>query len=355
MMSLQRLKLFMVDRDLARFYHMFDSANATLQFCKRKTRQNLNSFPLSFAILLIFIISPFVLCAKGGEENAKSDESKKAPGGATQQGAEEAEKTLKEGNLAFPPSQQPTPLVSFGQNIINRKELQAEFQLNEFKGDRQYFINAIPILIYAFTDNFSLLLSAPIAVRYREGHHHSSGPQDTLIQFEYSFYTKAYRTFYDQATVVASVTIPTGSTKKTPATGIGSNSFFIGGTYSRMGINWFYFVSSGGLLTTSSHRMRAGNQFLYQMGIGRRIYNSAEWLFAWMIEFDGTYFWPDIIKGRRDPNSGGNIIYLTPSLWISSKDSVFFQFGIGVPIQQHLFGNQKKMDYQLIFQSGWLF
>lgn len=74
-----------------------------------------------------------------------------------------------------------------------------------------------------------------------------------------------------------------------------------------------------------------------------------------MIEFDGTYFWKDIINGKVDSNSGGNVIYLTPSLWISSNESLFLQFGIGFPIEQHLFGNQKRNNYALFFNSGWLF
>jgi hypothetical protein len=281
--------------------------------------------------------------------------SNETEGKQTQKGAQEAEKTVKIGNLVFPSSQQPSPLVSFGQNIINKKQAQAQLSINEFKGKKQYFININPAIIYAFTDSLSLFLVASFAPRYRQGNHHSSGPEDTTIQGEYAFYTKAYKTFYDQATIVANVTIPTGSTTKNPPTGVGANSFFLGRTYSRMEINWFYFVSSGGILMTSSHQTKHGNQFLYQFGFGRRIANTSEWLFDWMIEVNGTFSWKDKINGKIDPNSGGNVIYLTPSLWISTNESLFLQFGIGFPIQQSLFGNQKKNEYALFFNSGWLF
>lgn len=288
-------------------------------------------------------------------EKESNNEKKGNETGGTTKGAEEAEQTLKIGNLAFPPSQQPSPLISFGQNIINRKEMQIQTVVTDFQGDRQYFINIIPGLLYAFTDSFSIFLVSPFAVRYRDEHHHSSGPGDFTIQLEYAFYTKAHRTYYDQATIVANVTIPTGSFKKDPPTGVGSNSYFIGGTYSRMEINWFYFASSGGVFTGSSHRSKHGEQFLYQFGIGRRITSTSEWLLDWMVEFDGTYSWKDRIHGKTNPDSGGNIIYMTPSIWFSTKDTLFFQCGIGVPIQQHLFGKQNKNRYLLIMNTGWLF
>lgn len=288
-------------------------------------------------------------------KGAENESNKSNAAGGTQKGAEEAEQTLKIGNLAFPPSQQPSPLISFGQNIINRKEMQAQIVAFQLKGFDQYFINVNPAIIYAFTDSLSLFLVAPFAVRYKQDGHHSSGPNDMIIQAEYAYYTKAHRTYYDQATLVANVSIPTGSTKKNPTTGLGSNSYFIGATFSRMEINWFYFVSTGRDFIGSSHRTKFGDQYLYQFGIGRRIYNTSEWLFDWMLEFDGTYFWKDRINGKINPNSGGNVIYLTPSIWISSKDSLFFQCGIGIPIKQHLYGDQTENDYLLIMNTGWLF
>lgn len=292
---------------------------------------------------------------QAGESQAKQSGSSETQGKQSLKGAAEAEQTLKIGNLAFPSALQPSPLVAFGQNIFDRKEALAQLAINKFQNENQYFINISPALIYTFTDSFSLFLVAPFAPRYRTGHHHSSGPEDAIIQLEYAFYTKAHKTYYDQATIVANVTIPTGSMKKNPPTGFGANSFFLGGTFSRMEIDWFYFASSGGIVTTSSHRTQHGDQFLYQLGFGRRIANTKEWLFDWMIEVDGTYSWKDRINGKLDPNSGGNVILLTPSLWFSTNESLFLQLGIGVPIQQNLFGHQKRNQYVIFFQSGWLF
>jgi hypothetical protein len=74
-----------------------------------------------------------------------------------------------------------------------------------------------------------------------------------------------------------------------------------------------------------------------------------------MVEFDGTYSCRNKILGEIDPNSGGNIIYITPSLFISSKKSLVIQFGIGFPVHQHLYGNQNNKENLLEAKIFWTF
>lgn len=279
-------------------------------------------------------------------ESEHKDQEKKEP---------EPSKLLKIGNLAFPPSQEPTPLISFGQNLIGEKKLQSQETVTYTKGKNEYFIDIQNAFIYGFRDDLSIFLAVPNAIRFRQDCNHTSGPEDMIVQFEYGPYTKEYYTYYDQITIVANVTIPTGSAKKNPPTGKGANSFFIGGTYARMAINWFYFTSYGGIFNASSHRTQFGNQFFYQYGLGRRIWNNDHWLFDWMLELDGTYSCRDRIQGVIDPDSGGNIFIITPSLFLASKDSLVVQLGIGFPIVQQLNGRQNKQDYVLQTKISWTF
>jgi hypothetical protein len=96
------------------------------------------------------------------------------------------------------------------------------------------------------------------------------------------------------------------------------------------------------------HRTQFGNQFLYQFGFGRNIANSQRWIFAWAVEVDGNFSERNKIHGEKDPNSGGNVIYLTPSLWASSREWIA-QLGLGYAVQQNLFGRQKRNDYLAAF------
>ena len=176
-----------------------------------------------------------------------------------------------------------------------------------------------------------------------------------FLQLEYAFYNKNTSQYEEQATLVANVSFPTGSATKKPPTGFGSSSVFLGSTFNRAYVNWYAFTSPGVTLTTSHKGQRVGNEYLYQAGIGRNICTiNSEWIFAWLIEADGRYIEKTRFKGRTDPNSGGNLIVVTPSLWISSEQ-ITLQFGVGLPVAQHLFGDQTKDKYLLASNVSWLF
>jgi len=261
----------------------------------------------------------------------------------------------KIGNFSLPTSQQPGPLVSFGENIIEKNQTQVFLAPDLFVGHKKHLFDIVPSFLYAPMDDFSIYFVAPIAASYKEGKEKSSGMEDLFLQLEYAFYSDKTSTYTDQATIVTNVTFPVGSTHKKPPIGFGSSSFFLGSTFNRAYTDWFYFTSYGVLLTTTSDKTKFGNQFLYQGGLGRNFYSiPSEFIFAWIIEINGQYSEKNKIKGKADPNSGGNTIFLTPSLWLSTKQLIV-QFGFGFPIAQHLFGDQKKDKYLLIANFGWTF
>lgn len=258
----------------------------------------------------------------------------------------------KIGNFSLPSSQQPSGLFGFGANVIDKDEIQLSFFADEFIGKRRATIDLIPSVLFGITDELSVYFIFPLTPLFKDGHKRSSGFEDFAVQFEYAFYNRSTSTYVDQATILGNIMFPTGSTHKHPPTGFGSPSFFVGSTFYRMYVDWFLFVMPGALLTTSNHGTKLGEQFLYQCGIGRNFYTPKGWIYAWMIEVDGQYSKKNRIHGDIDPNSGGNVIYATPSLWISSK-SILMQFGVSFPITQNLFGKQHKFDYALNFNFAW--
>ncbi len=257
----------------------------------------------------------------------------------------------EKGNFALPPAQQPGPLVGFGENILEKNQVQLFLFGDDFVGREKYFIDIVPGILYGITNNFSVFFNVPLAARYKVDGSHSSGLEDLFLQFEYALYTRRSASSSDQVTLVANLSFPTGSSHKIPPTGFGSVSYFLGATYNRTWANWFWFTSYGAELTGSHHGTQLGDQFFYQAGFGRNITNAKGWIFAWMAEIDGIFFKRDKIHGTSNPNSGGNVIYLTPSLWASSKDWIF-QLGLGYAVQQNLFGNQKRAEYLLALNIG---
>lgn len=273
--------------------------------------------------------------------------------------AEEEAKPQKEkpppiGNFALPPSQQPAALVGFGANMLDAGVAQLFIAPDEFIGKHRVISDIVPSALFGITDDLSIYFNFPFTTFYRDGCDISHGAEDFFVQMEYVFYNKSTRCYLDQATILAAVYFPTGSIHKSPSTGFGSPALFLGATYYHTLVDWFFFVAPGATLTTSDHRTKYGNQFFYQGGFGRCLPSPKGWIYAWMIEIDGQYNQKNRIRGVKDPNSGGNSIFITPSVWVSSRKLVV-QFGVGFPVNQNFFGDQHKFNHTLYLNVGWTF
>ncbi|MBS0652358.1 MAG: hypothetical protein JSR39_02400 [Verrucomicrobia bacterium] len=259
-------------------------------------------------------------------------------------GCEQAPCTI--GNFALPGSQQPGAFISFGQNILDQNQVQVFLDGTDLIGKDKHFFSMETGIIYGITDDFSALLSVPVAISFKEEGSRSSGLEDIILQLEYAVFTKESACSCNEITIVANASFPTGSSHKEPETGFGSVGYFVGLTYSYTGPYWLAFTSYGAEFPTAHHGTKFGNEYLYQFGFGRNITNTKDWVLAWVAEFDGTFSERDKVHGTTDPDSGGNVIYFTPSFSASSKDWIF-QMGFGFAIQQNLFGGQKRDKYLL--------
>lgn len=315
-----------------------------------------------YFFFLNFLFFSSLMYAESMECESSSDKSKEEPKKEEkEESKKEEEKPKKEveeppkiGNFSLPESQQPSPLFGFGGNIIDKGEIQLYFFADEFTGRDKKTIDLIPSILFGVTDDFSIYFNFPYTPLLRDTGHASSGLLDFFIQLEYAFYEKKTYTYTEQGTIVGNITVPTGSSKKNPPTGFGAPSLFLGGTFNHIMIDWFFYTSHGAVLTASDHGTKFGDQFLYQFCIGKNFPSPCGWIYAWMVEADGQYNKKNRIHGDIDPNSGGNSIFITPSLWISSKE-MLLQFGVSFPVNQNLFGKQNKFDYALNFNFAWSF
>lgn len=265
------------------------------------------------------------------------------------------EEPPKLGNFSLPSSQQPGSLIGFGENIFDKGTYQLNMGGDYYKYTAKHSTDVFPNIIYALSDTSSILLSTPYAAEYKETEVRSSGFEDMYVQFEHAFYVNKNSCLIDQVTVVMNASLPTGSASKQPPTGYGAPTYFLGNTFLRTYVDWFLYTSHGVLVTSSHHGTKFGNQFLYQYGVGRNIaFVKDQWIFDWLVELTGQYTGKDKIKSKIDPNSGGNVVLLTPSIWISTK-RIILQFGISKPVVQRLFGIQSKNHFVLFGNFAWTF
>jgi hypothetical protein len=137
-------------------------------------------------------------------------------------------KHVKEGNLALPTSQQPSPLFCFGQNILDKGDILALGCFNTREGRRQNYTKFIPFIFYGISDDLSIIAGIPAILRCKLKTSRSSGIGDLLVQFEYAFINKDYLYHQNQATIVLNMTLPTGSSRKFPPIGVWCSNFFCG-------------------------------------------------------------------------------------------------------------------------------
>lgn len=261
----------------------------------------------------------------------------------------------KAGLFSLPGSQQPGALVSLSGYIYDEGTIQAFLGSSRPVGQQYRHLQVTPSFMYAFSNDASIYLSAPIAANYHTHGHHSSGWADASTQLSYAYYNDTTVDYTEQAALLAIVSFPTGSPKKNPATGLGSYAFTLATNYTRTYVDWFIFATPGVVLTTKRHHLKPGNQFLYQAGIGRNIVGVPdELIVSALIEMDGTSTAKEIVHGIKKTNTGGNVISITPSIWVSTPHMIF-PFGVSMPMVQHLFGQQNKSKYTLVANLGWTF
>jgi len=153
-------------------------------------------------------------------------------------------KQIDKGNLAFGTSQEPSPLFSVGQNIVDRGDfliLETWEQMIGPKRDYQLLSNS---LLYGITNDISILATVPVIPGYKLDGIKKSGIGDIWVQGEWAFYNRDRYTYSLQSTFIMNMTFPTGKTFVTPPPdrnpnlGFGAVSVFLGATFSYLSVEF---------------------------------------------------------------------------------------------------------------------
>lgn len=262
---------------------------------------------------------------------------------------------LWEGNLALPTSQQPGPLFCFGQNIVDKGDIQLFAYTDSQQGAHKQFTEIIPSTLYGISDDLSFFFNVPIALTFKDHACKEQGLQDIFGQFEYAFYNHDTLTYQAQATLVGAIAFPTATVNLNSPNAFNGPGIFLGTTVSYTGINWYPFFSSGIIASSKFKGEKPGNRFLYQAGICKNIsYSSKKWILSGLFEFYGLYAGRDKIRGKINNNTGGNIICIGPALWFSTQQFII-EIGAVFPVLQQLHGKQSKYHYFVALDIGWKF
>ncbi len=262
---------------------------------------------------------------------------------------------VHEGNLALRPSQQPSPLFSFGQFIIEKGIIQGFVNPLFITGSQTYYSSLIPAFVYGIEDYIALLAGLPLITKSKQGTASSSGIGDIFAQTEIFFFRKDYETYIRRMSLVCGLTLPSGSFSKNPSLGIGAPSVFLGLTAFQRGTKWYFWTSEGFTYNFPHNSTHLGTNFVYQAGIGRNVsYRADERIITFMLEFLGSYTSAKTLNGIKDKASSSNIISISPEIWISTYHVVFKAGGI-IPLLQQTKGGPKKNNFTFLAVIGYTF
>lgn len=266
------------------------------------------------------------------------------------------------GNFSLETSQQPGPFFSFGQNIIDKNQFIVWFNPSYLSSQTQIIWEGTPSLLYGITDSASILLTIPVALSYQNGKQKISGYGDIALDLEYAFYGSENSKYSDQATLIFSPTFPvsnlegvskmndpsqrtSGFSRKNAPSSFNAPSYFFGATYSRTSVDWYSYLAPGVLFIGKNDSIQQGSQYYYNLGLGRNIKSSEKkYILAGLFEISGQYSDKTKLLSQSVPNTGGNVIFATPSLWFSTPKTIV-QVGISLPINQYWYGNQSNISY----------
>ena len=262
---------------------------------------------------------------------------------------------IKVGNLAFPTSQEPSPLFSLGQNIVDKHDLLILETYEQVKGPQKKYLGLLNSILYGINDDISLLGTVPVAFDYTQDSKTSKGIGDISLQGEWAFYNRDEWYYSLQATFVGNIAFPTApNNPPKPNIGFGAVSIFLGTTFSYLDPDWYAWTSYGVIIPTQHHKTKYGNQFFYEAGVGYRLGTVGNWLFNLLVEFNGVFYSRDKLLGSIDTSSGGNVIFLGPTFYAATMKHFIFIAGFQGPITQSLKGVFKN-SWRYSLYAAWKF
>ena len=247
----------------------------------------------------------------------------------------------------------PFSTFAFGQNIFVKNTFLFYPSLFQCAGKNFTSIELTPAVLYSPTDSFSVYAGLPIVLKDTSDGVTQRGIGDFFFQCEYALIDHSTTHAENMLTIVGNVAAPTTHLSTSDCiqttTNYAATSFFLGTTMCRISVQSYMYASLGATLHTKKHDVRSGANILYEAGVGLNIASTNKVTIVGLLECNGEYSLKDSVDHCKDPDTGGNIIYLGPTLSLTSNRWVVTG-GIQIPVVQHLNGTQDKTRYRTSLQ-----
>ena len=235
-------------------------------------------------------------------------------------------------------------------------------------------------LAYGLSDDLTLGLRLPFVYRQgiREVHHEETetlgdpnGLGDLTAFGQYRFLHRPERAL--QAALLFGLQMPTGvddrqtgegepfETAHQPGSGSWDPLFGLALTRQRQpvscDVNVLYHLATEG-----SRKTDLGDSLLYNAALSWRLPETGHSHrgedhhshLAWdlILEANGEYRRKEEVAGVSNPESGGNLLYLSPGARLTAEGGLTASLSVGIPVWEDLNGKQSEPEYRLLFTVG---
>lgn len=111
----------------------------------------------------------------------------------------------------------------------------------------------------------------------------------------------------------------------------------------------YHFASLVYRFNASARHIKEGDQFFYSYAFGYRPeapdVDKVDWVF--LLDIDGIWTEKTKVNGSKIANSGGNVIFIGPSVF-RSKGNAMIKAALQIPLAEHLNGSQEKNDFRFM-------
>jgi len=243
------------------------------------------------------------------------------------------------------------PVFSLGPETIfeGGVGIETEFEFEDVAGQKQTVMHYE--IIYGLKENLSITLNVPQILDRDTDEGTSSGLGDVELRGKYRFFKKDMLGAQHKLTGIFGVKLPTGDDDANPALGTGTTDFLFGGSYGYESRTWYHFLTTRYRFRTESGSRDPGDRLFIDGAIGYRPFQTeyTELDTVFLLEMNVEFEFKDELQGTRLANTGGNTIWLGPTMLISPTPQWMFKSGIQFPVYQDLNGNQEHSKFRAVF------
>ena len=233
----------------------------------------------------------------------------------------------------------PNPIFSIGHNIQKKGHGFVRcfaYRIKESEKNSSFVTHNG--LYYGITDTLTVNIRIP-GVKYPKSPPlKSSGVGNVHLQAEWAFYNHFDKHSLSQATLVGTVRIPSSNVQVITIDTSKSPTFLVGATTSNWSDQWHTYGDASVNLTTTHKHFKLGNQFYYDLGLGRIVYSKTlsrgGLLYVELLmDTNGLYSRPNTVHRKQDLSTGSFVAYLGPTFRFSLPNFALLG-GMQYPIAQ---------------------